>query len=131
MAKRFQFSLQTLLLAVVPVAVVALPVGYLVRRPIAPVPVAIIIFSDESILNNVTVTLYPVDKGPSVQAKSDWDSRTYFRLLPGTYRVTVSQQHRDPFFPCRTRYSKLETSGLIANVRKGVGQDIQFDVSIP
>jgi hypothetical protein len=39
--RRCQFGLRALLLAFVPVAIVALPVGWYVRRPKPPVPVPV------------------------------------------------------------------------------------------
>jgi hypothetical protein len=61
--RRFQFGLRALMLAFVPVAIVALPFGWYLRRPGPPrtVPVSGTITLDGAPLFGVVVFFHPVD----------------------------------------------------------------------
>jgi hypothetical protein len=118
--RRVQFCLRTLLLAFVPVAIVALPVGYWIRRPRPPlaprpVPVSGTVTLDGVPLDGATVVFMRIETVPLKGARVTYlrggygaggttDSVGKFALnmpiaglrpcpgcYPGSYAVTVSK----------------------------------------
>jgi hypothetical protein len=101
--RRVQFRLRSLLLAFVPVAVVALIVGRYLRSPL-PVPVSGVVTLNGQPLDGATVMFFLIDSnGRAAVGTSDMTGRfqlqTYVSgstilpgALPGSYRVTVAKK---------------------------------------
>jgi hypothetical protein len=143
MAKPFQFRLRTLLLAVVPVALITLPHGWYVRRPVPPrtIPVSGIVTLDGQPLEFATVIFFPVDpNGRAALGVTDsigrfWSQthiggRNKHKLvsgaLPGFYRVTLERSGRvDDWYPPKPpadvpeKYTDVDTSGMGVEVTVG------------
>jgi hypothetical protein len=140
MAKPFQFRLRTLLLAFVPVAVVALLVGWNLRRP-RPIPVSGTVTLDGKPLIGAQVTFFPIEPiDPSGRsAGGQTDGTGGFRLasgaFQGSYGVSVINGFNQPPAPIGrivpVRYQNTATSGLAAEVTRGPN-DFTFNLtSVP
>jgi hypothetical protein len=143
MAKPFQFRLRTLLLAFVPVAVMALAVGWSLRRP-RPIPVSGTVTLDGQPLAGCQITFRPIDPiDPSGRSPGGMtDSTGAFRLLslivrgkrlpgafPGGYEVAVVNGRNVRVVP--VRYANAATSGLTAEVAKFGHNDFTFNLTTP
>ena len=158
MAKPIQFSLRTLLLAIVPVAVVSLPLGWYIRRPgprPPPVPVSGTILLDGDLLIGARVEFYPTDPNGQIGAGlTEWNGTFELptrkpsinhicgswpiRPLAGVYKVTVITRLAGraltipgaPIAPeIPGRYANPETSGLIADVTYDGPNAFTFNLS--
>jgi hypothetical protein len=90
MSKSFQFRLRTLLLAIVPVAVIAVPVGYFLRRP-HPVPVSITVTVNGKPING-QVEFFPSDQATGHEVAEYTRMKATFLVLvyPGYYSIRIS-----------------------------------------
>jgi hypothetical protein len=105
MAKPFQFRLRTLLLVVVPVAVIALAVGWHLRQPepLGSIPVSGSVTLDGAPLDGAMITFAVADRrGREAIGKTDTVGRFELRtpipglpaakgVLPGAYMVTAEK----------------------------------------
>jgi hypothetical protein len=81
--RRFQFGLRALMLAFVPVAIVALPLGYYVRRP-KPIPVRGSVTLDGARLDNAYVVFESTVETPKLGWAIDLsDAKGRFALSHG------------------------------------------------
>jgi hypothetical protein len=92
MSRRFQFSLRTLLVAISSIAVVAIPIGYLIRLPPPPqppieVPTNGIVTLDDAPLADANIAFYADGQGRS--ARTDAAGRFAIPAFPGSYKVAV------------------------------------------
>src|SRR5260370_39915243 len=101
MDKPFQFRLRTLLLVVVPVAFIALPVGWYVQRPMPPQPVTVsgTVTLDGAPLDDFAfIVFYPIERnGVVARGTTDKDGRLdmlsetgcfgALGVAPGSYKV--------------------------------------------
>jgi len=140
MAKPFQFRLRTLLLAFVPVAFVALLVGWGLRRPL-PVPVSGTVTLNGKPLIGAQVTFFPIEPiDPSGRsAGGQTDGTGAFRLasgaFQGSYGVAIVNGFNQPPAPrgrvVPVRYQNTATSDLTAEVSSGPN-DFTFNLtSVP
>jgi hypothetical protein len=138
MAKPFQFRLRTLLLSVVPVAVLALPLGYLVRSSARAVAVTGIMTLDGLPLDGAVVTFRSLDTRERV-ASGETDMAGQFRLITflgdgvyfnkvyaGSYAVTVSKMGDFP-----KQFGHEKTSALTAEVRGDAANVFTFNLTTP
>jgi hypothetical protein len=112
--RRFQFGLRPLLLAFLPVAIVALPLGYVLRRStlMLPVPASGTVTLDGTPLRGAIVTFHPtLETGYEAWGKSDprgrFTLKSWIRktdkpkpgALPAFYRITIEK--REAIEPAR------------------------------
>jgi hypothetical protein len=141
MAKPFQFDLRTLLLAVVPVAIFALPVGMYLRRP-QPVPVSGTVTLDGKPLRGARVAFNGREARSSTNAKGffkllTWNGRSEVDwVIPGSYKITVvnirvmgKSGPRKNMLP--ERYASGDTSGLTAEVTRDGPNVFAFNLTTP
>jgi len=124
MPKRFQFRLRSLLLAVVPVAFVALLIGWAMRRP-RPIPVNGAVTHDGQPLIGAQVTFFPIDPiDPSGRVAGELtDSTGGFQLSSGAFPGSDGVAVVNWFSPraptgrvVPARYANNATSDLAAEV---------------
>lgn len=137
--RRGQFRLRSLLLAFVPVAVIALMVGRYLRLP-KRIPVSGIITQRGQPLYSVQVSFVPVDRnGHAAYATTDPRGKftledgvsSCFGAMPGNYIVTVSTSKKKwpkrPHIP--DRYTDDATSPLTAEVTVDGPNSFAFDLA--
>src|ERR1700704_4849510 len=118
MAKPFQFRLRTLLLAFMPMAVIALPIGYYLRMP-RRVVVSGTVTLDGVPLDRAYILLRPVTHMKISQPIVGTDAAGKFRLgaMPGSYVVLVwNEATNSPSHVTPKRYGDDSMSGLTAQV---------------
>ncbi len=158
MARRFQFRLRTLLLAVVPVALIVLPLGHWVRlRPPAPerVPVTGTVTLDGVPLEGAYVSFGPIESVPPNGAGITFvpvgmwaralktDVAGKFKLesdcRPGSCAVFISKYEKREGAPpgaeylsvIPERYSDLDVPCLSAKVTRVGPNDFTFNLTTP
>ncbi|HVC94805.1 MAG TPA: hypothetical protein VND64_13995 [Pirellulales bacterium] len=143
MAKPFELRLRTLRLTVVPVAVMALPLGYFfLQRPVAPVPVTGSVRLDGANCEWVRVVFIPVSPGGKIgecttgslgdfELKTWIDDTSYPGLLPGSYAVLVEDISSNvmPEGAIPKRYQDAATSGLSATVTRDGPNNFNFSLT--
>jgi hypothetical protein len=139
--RRFQFGLRSLFLTFVPVAIIALVVGWYLRRP-QPVPVSGTVTQRGQPLYGVQVSFVPVDRnGHAAYATTDPRGKftledgvsSSFGAMPGNYIVTVSTSKKKwpkrPHIP--DRYTDDATSPLTAEVTLDGPNRFAFNLTTP
>ncbi len=152
--RRVQFGLRTLFLAFVPVAIIALPAGYYLRRPVPaqPVPVSGTVMLDGVSLDGADVTFHSTaETGCPAWARSDVNGRFALKCwhrkptelgeppksgaMSGSYLVII--QKREAIRPRVTRpvtperYASAVTSGLTAKVTRDGPNVFAFNLTTP
>jgi hypothetical protein len=131
------------MLAFVPVAVIALPLGRYLRHPIPPrqVPVTGIITFRGAPLIGATVAFFhaDLDRGLAGAVITDVTGRYSMitirgadGMLPGSYKVSISGGYSTcPWVPPTRRHVDPATSGLVVDVVKDTPVVFNLNLTMP